>query len=67
MNFMDLKNIPKCTIDYPVEITASEITALTGQQERPGVRRVQSGNRQVPGDRQRTAAVFSVEVVEGGK
>ena len=28
---MDFKNIPKCTIDYPLEITASEITDLTGQ------------------------------------
>ncbi|MGE5843330.1 MAG: diguanylate cyclase domain-containing protein [Syntrophaceae bacterium] len=28
---MDLKNIPKCTIDYPLEITSAEITDLTRQ------------------------------------
>ncbi len=28
---MDFKNIPKCTIDYPLEITSSEIRDLTGQ------------------------------------
>ena len=28
---MDLKNLPRCTIDYPLEITASEITGLTGE------------------------------------
>ncbi len=27
---MDLKNLPKCTIDYPLEITTSEIAGLTG-------------------------------------
>ncbi len=27
---MDLKNLPKCTIDYPLEITTSELTGLTG-------------------------------------
>ncbi len=28
---MELKNLPRCTIDYPLEITSSEIIALTGQ------------------------------------
>ncbi len=28
---MELKNLPRCTIDYPLEITSSEITELTSQ------------------------------------
>ncbi len=28
---MDLKNLPRCTIDYPLEITSSEILGLTGE------------------------------------
>ncbi len=30
-DIMDLKNVPRCTIDYPLEITPSEITGLTAE------------------------------------